>query len=70
MSISGAKFPVPEVLGDPVEAEQRMVRGSAMFLGIVSDMSHLLFAIEGKDGRIQIEDYPGGRVGFQDHGRE
>jgi hypothetical protein len=70
MGIAGTKFPVPEVLGDSVEAEQRMIGRSSLFVGIVADMSHLPFAIEGKNGRVQIEDYLGRRVGFQDHGRK
>jgi hypothetical protein len=44
-----------------------MIRRTAPLLGIVTDPSHLLFAIKGKDGRVQIEDDLGGRFGFENH---
>jgi hypothetical protein len=64
MGIARAKFSMPEILGDPIETEKRMIRRAAPLLGIVTDASHLLFAIKGKDRRIQIEDHPGRRRGF------
>jgi hypothetical protein len=49
---------MPEILGDPIETEQWMIRRAAPLLGIVTDPGHLLFAIKDKNGGIQIEDHP------------
>jgi hypothetical protein len=62
MSIPRAKFSMPEILGDPIEAEKRMIRRATPLLGIVTDPSHLLFAIKDKNGGIQIEDHPDRRL--------
>lgn len=49
MRVAGAKFPMPKVFGDPIEAEKRMIRGPALFLGIVTDPGHFLSAVKGQD---------------------
>jgi hypothetical protein len=67
MGIAGAKFSMPEIFGDSIETEKRMIRRTAPLLRIVTDPGHLLFAIEDKDGGIQIEDYSDGRFGLYDH---
>jgi len=67
MGIARAKFSMPEILGDPVEAEQWMIRRAAPLLGIVTDPGHLLSAIKDKDGGIQIEDHLGRRTRSWDH---
>jgi len=64
MGISRAKFPMPEIFGDPIETEEGVIRRTAPLFGIVTDPSHLLFAVEDKDSGIQIEDHFGGRFGF------
>jgi hypothetical protein len=58
MGIAGAKFSMPEILGDSIEAEKRMIRRATPLLGIVTNPGHLLFAIKDKNGGIQIEDHP------------
>jgi len=67
MGIARAKFPMPEILGDPIETEQRMVRRAAPLLWIVTDPGHLLFAIKDKHGGVQIEDHLRGRDRPWDH---
>jgi hypothetical protein len=64
MGIPGTKFSMPEILGDPIEAEQGMIRRTAPLFGIVTDPGHFLFAVEDKDSGIQIEDHSGGKFGF------
>jgi len=68
MGIARTEFSMPEILGDPIETEKGVIRGAAPLLGIVTDPSHLLFAIKDKDGGVQIEDHLGGRLGFENHG--
>jgi len=58
---------MPEIFGDPVEAEKRMIRRATPLLGIVTDPGHLLFAIKDEDSGVQIEDHLGGRFGFENH---
>jgi hypothetical protein len=70
VGIARAKFSVPEILGDPIETEQRMIRRTPPFLRIVTDPGHLLFSIKDKHGRIQIEDHLGRELGFCNHGEE
>jgi len=67
MHIARAKFAMPEILGDPIETEEWMIRRATPLFWIVTDPSHLLFAIKDEDGGIQIEDHLGRRTGFQDH---
>ena len=64
MGIARAQFSMPEILGDPVEAQKGMIRRSPPLLGIVTKTSHLLFSIEDKNCGVQIEDYPGRGRGF------
>jgi hypothetical protein len=58
MSIARAEFSMPEIFGNAVETKEGMIRRPAPLLGIVTDPSHLLFAIKDKYGGIQIEDHP------------
>jgi hypothetical protein len=64
MGIARAEFSMPEIFGDPIETEKGVIGGATPLLWIVTDSSHLLFAIEDKDGGIQIEDHLGGKFGF------
>jgi hypothetical protein len=52
MDIARAEFPMPEIFGDPIEAEKGVIGGPAPLLRIVSYPSHLLFAIKGKNRRV------------------
>jgi hypothetical protein len=67
MGIARAKFAMPEILGDPIETEQWMIRRAAPLLRIVTNPGHLLSAIKNKYGGIQIEDHPSWRFGLQNH---
>jgi hypothetical protein len=58
MGIARTEFSMPEIFGDPIETEKGMIRGATPLLGIVTDPSHLLFAIKDENGGIQIEDHP------------
>jgi hypothetical protein len=58
MGIARAEFSMPEIFGDSIETEKGMIRGTTPLLGIVTDPSHLLFAIKDKYGGIEIEDHP------------
>ena len=42
-----------------------MIRRSSPLLGVATDPSHLLLAIEDEDGRVQIEDNLGGGLGLR-----
>ena len=64
MGIFRPKFSVPEIPGDPIETEKRMIGRTAPLFGVVADPSHFLFSIKDKNSRVQIEDYFGGRFGF------
>src|SRR4030065_1211443 len=44
MYIAGTKFSVPEVLGNAVEAQKRVVGRPAPLLGVVADQCHLLLS--------------------------
>jgi hypothetical protein len=70
MGIAGAKFSMPKIFGDPIETEKGMIRRATPFLGIVTDPSHLLFAIKDKYGGIQIEDHPDRRFWPYYHGQK
>ena len=67
MSIPRARFSMPEVFGNSVEREEGVIRRFSPLLGVVTDPSHLLLAIEDEDGRLQIEDNLGGRFGLENH---
>jgi hypothetical protein len=58
MGIARTEFSMPEIFGDPIETEKGMIRGATPLLRIVTDPSHLLFAIKDKYSGIQIEDHP------------
>src|SRR5215469_8893459 len=47
---------MPELLPMSLEANERVVGTSAVFLGVVPDASKLLLAVDGQDHRIEIED--------------
>jgi hypothetical protein len=53
-----------KIFGDSVETNKKMVGRSTPLFWIVTDPSHLLFAIEGKDRRVQIEDDLDWKIGF------
>ena len=55
-SIALTQSPMPEFLKMRFEAEQRMIRSSSRLLGVVSDSSSLLFAVDGNYHGVQIED--------------
>jgi hypothetical protein len=55
--------PMPEFLPMCFEAEDRMVRTPAMFLGVVAHVCALLFAVHRNDDRVDIERQTGGRRG-------
>jgi len=61
--ISRAQSSVPEFLAMCFETEERMIRPSSRFLGIVANSSTLLFAVNSNDYRIQIENQAGAFVG-------
>ncbi len=58
--IAGTQRTMPELLGTGLESQKRMVRASAMFLGIVSyPRSFYRFAVNHQNCGIQIEDQAG-----------
>lgn len=70
MGIARPQLPMPEVLGPPLEAEQRVVRWSAALDRVVPDPSRLLLAVDNEDGRIDIEDQPRRPVWAGGHPRQ
>jgi hypothetical protein len=56
MGVAGPQFPVPEVSALALEAEQRMVGGSATLDRVVADARLLLFAVDHEHCGIHIED--------------
>lgn len=57
MHIACAEFPLPEISGLPLEADEGMIRGSAALARIVPNMRSLLMPVQGQHRRVQIEQH-------------
>lgn len=57
--ISWPQRSVPEFLESSLEAEQRMIRPPSGFLRVVPDKRSLVFAVDHKNGRVDVEDKTG-----------
>ena len=53
--IAGPQRAMPKLLQMSLEANERVVGTSAVFLGVVPDASKLLLAVDGQNHRIEIE---------------
>jgi hypothetical protein len=62
-SVAGAQSPVPEFLPMRFETKQRMITSSAGLLGVVTDPTALLFAVDCNHDRIDIEGQAGSFAG-------
>ena len=58
MGVARPQLPMPEVLGLPLEAEQRVIRRAAPLDRVLADPRLLLLAVDDQDGRVDIEDEP------------
>lgn len=67
MSVSSPHLAVPAVPADPLEAQQRVIRGPAALDRVVADPGLLLFAVENQHGRVDIEDQPSRHPRVQGH---
>ncbi len=67
MNISGTQLPMPEIFGSPLEAKQWMIRASSTLGGIVADFCALLFSVDYKNCRIEIENQARRQMGLGDH---
>lgn len=56
---------MPELLEMRLEAQQRMGRASAPFLGVVPDIGKLGLAIDGEDDGVQINGQRGSGLGYR-----
>lgn len=62
MGITGPEFSMPEVFGESLKTEKRMIGRSTPFHGIVADPGSFLFSVDGQDRRVDIEDKARGNV--------
>ena len=62
VDVSGSQLPVPKVSALTLEAEQRVVGGSAALDGVVADACLLLSSVDHQHGGVYIEDDPRRRL--------
>lgn len=70
MGITGPEFSMPEVFGDSLETEKRVVGRSTPLHGIVTDPGSFLFSVDGQDRRVDVEDKARGNVGTCCHAEQ
>lgn len=70
MGITGPEFSMPEVFGDTLETEKRVIGRSTPFHGIVADPGSFLFSVDGQDRRVDVEDKTWGNVGARCHAEQ
>ena len=70
IGITGPEFSMPEVFGDSLETEKRVIGRSTPFHGIVADPCSFLFSVDGQDRRVDVEDKSRRNVGACCHAEQ